>query len=220
MLIKYKKNYYLFAYIFVYAIEFLSLNIQNRTLELASKPFLIAIIFVMYIHLAKVKNYYYIVTLLLLSFVDFALIYRDDTNYLLLAIIALIITHFLYIKILYTKLIRISAFRFIRYLSPFLLCLLVIFWVSKNYLDSLSNLILVHLFLLFFVTNIIFMDYLQRPKKNSLLLLLGFFTLIFSNFFFGFNIFLDMGIYALIISNILYFVAQFIICQAMIDESN
>lgn len=218
MLINYNKNIYLIVYVFVLLIELYGIFIQKNILELISKPFLTITLLVMYIRKANTKSNKYIIILVLLAFIDFALIYRDNTIFLSLAMIFLILTHLIYIKILYKNNRAISFYRFSIYFIPFLICLSVIFLVIKDQIGSLLYLSLFHIFLLFIVTNIVFLNYLQKNKKSSLTLFWGFFILIFANFLFAFNIFLNMGVNILIISTLLYAVAQYMICIAMINN--
>lgn len=219
MLVDKGSYYFLFAYFFVVIVEAFAIFTQNKILEFISKPFLIVLLFTMYMRFAKIKNYYYIAILFLLGFVDFALIQRNTPFYLYTAIITLIITHILYIKIFYKRLVSFSKTKLALYFSPFLLCLGIVFSIAQGMLGAFFYLLFIHIFLLFFVTNIVFLEYLQKNKKHSLLLLLSFLTLVFANFLFAFNVFFNMSVYILIISTFFYTIAQYVICRVMIYKS-
>lgn len=216
----FKDSFYLFIYGFVLVLEMYAVATQNKSLEFIVKPFLTIVLMVMYLKLSNRKNYYYIAVLVLSLFVDMTLINRTDNTYLVLALSFLTLIYILHIKILRKDHKRMNVYRFIVAFIPYLFCLGLFFFLAKDYLGNFFLLALMHTFLLFFVVNIAFLNYLRSNRKGDLYLFLGLFTFILADTTFAFyRWFFVSQIFYLVIATFLFALAQGLICKAIIVKS-
>lgn len=215
------KNYfYLLVYSVVLAIEMYAVATQNKSLEFIVKPFLTVVLMVMYLKLSNCKNYYYIAILVLTFFVDMALINRDNDSYFMIAISFLTLIDILYIKILRKGYKKVNIYKFMVVFVPYLFCLGLFFFLSKEHLGDFLLLLLAHASLLLIVVNIAFLNYLRSNRKEDLYMFLGQFVFIIAYTTFAFYrwFFVSQIIY-LVIATFFYALAQVVICKSLIVKS-
>lgn len=207
---------FLFFYILILTVELYTVFIQDKSLEIIIKPFLMILLTVMYLSLTQKKNFWYIAVLLLSLIGDVLFIFRDDETYLTLAISILMIVHILYIRIIVAFLRRISVKKMFINLVPSLLIFALLLSIVTPFLGDFKVIIFLHVFFSLITMNISFINYLKKNSHENLYFFLSLFTLILADCFFALYRFVEpLSIYMLLVT-LLYATAQFVICRVMI----
>lgn len=189
---------------------------NNSVVELILKLLSLAFLIVLYISKTDKINYWYLTVLLLSMISDASLIF--DPHLLLLGSLLLVVNRVLYIIISRRALKETKLKTLLFYLTICLLVFLINYTLVKPYAGELHFIVA-----LFGSTSSImilfaFLNYLNKMNRKNKYFLFGLFLIVLADVLMAINKFVDYKLLYVISYTVIYYIARYLICDAMIVE--
>ncbi|WP_408030700.1 lysoplasmalogenase [Tenacibaculum xiamenense] len=201
-------------FLIVGIIDVYAVIIENRSLELVFKPFLMITLLIVYFSGVNKPNSWFIASYFFSFWGNVFLIY--EKSHLIYGLIAFLIVHIIYIKLIVGFLKKDSVSRVIVLSLPFSLLFLGVMYFLFNNLGNMVFPVMLYGVVIAVFGIMSLLNYLQERKEENLWLLFGSILFIFSNIFVGFDNFYDPYHSFNVLLIALFIVAQYCICRAMI----
>lgn len=209
-----KFNLFTILYIVFSSLSLFFIDRGLHMIELVFKLLSLISLSFLYLEESKAINIWYLLVILS-SIVSDALFVFDD-DFLMLSMNLLLLNRFFYIMIKKDVLKEISKTTLFKYSIPFFIFFLVIFPLFRNHLKSYFAPVLIIGLLSTVMTLLAFINYLRRITKKNKFFFLGLLLIVFSDVLIAYNKFIDYNFKVVLIYSITYYVARFLICNAMI----
>ncbi len=201
-------------FLIVGIIDIYAVVMQNRSLELIFKPFLMITLLIVYFSEVTKPDQLFIASYFFSFWGNVFLIY--EKSYLIYGLIAFLIVHLIYIKLILGFLKKDSVSRVIVLSLPFSLLFLGVMYFLFNNLDNMMFPVILYGVVVAIFGVVSLLTYLQNRITENLWLFIGSILFIFSNIFVGFDNFYEPNHSFNILLIALFIVAQYSICRAMI----
>ncbi|NNC70526.1 MAG: lysoplasmalogenase [Flavobacteriaceae bacterium] len=202
------------------ALDILMLILKELPLRFITKPLIVFSLAFLYLATVKKANKIYLVALFFTIFTDILLLFKGS-NYFLLGLVTLSMTHLSYIVIVKKDLGSCQLNKLLISAIPFMIAILSVIFIIHTNLGSLLVPVIVYGFIMIVLGSLSFCNYLKKRDKSSLFLVLGIFLFVSSAGIVAIERFvlphreLELGV--IIMST--YIISQFLIYSYMIQES-
>lgn len=214
----FKENLYLILFCIASLVSLFFIDRDNDVLELTFKLASIISLLLLYLKKTKKISVWYILILVFSCFYTFFLIY--DADFIAYGTFLMVVNRAIYV-IIALKLMSVINYKKITiYLLTFLIPVVVIFPQFKSHLEGLSSPILAIGLLSALMCALAFTNYLKKMNTQNKLFLFGLLLLVIADILITINRFIDYKFYFVIIYTSMYYLARYLICNAMINEKN
>lgn len=201
----------------VLACDVYAIATNNKPLEMIFKPLLMPILASWYLLSVKKPSFWFLSALFFSFWGDVLLLFEE--KYFVFGLASFLVAHLLYIKLTSTYLKKsISVADFIKATAPFLLFFSAIIYVIYNNLNEMLAPVLVYGLVIACFGATTLVNYTYDKTRENLLLLLGAIIFIVSDSIIALNVFYKLSMLNNILIIILYSIAQFLICTAVIKN--
>ena len=143
-----------------------------------------------------------------------------DNTFLIIGTLFLLVNRVLYIIISRRAFFNTDRKTLFLYFIPFFTVFVLVFPLLKSYLRQLSYTILLMGLLSTIMALFAFINYLNKMTNKNKFFLFGILLIIISDILTAYNKFLDYEFFYVVVYSILYYVARYLICRAMIIDKN
>ncbi len=213
-----KINFYSAGYFLACLLSLFFIDVNVSITEMIIK--IIALVFLSFLYLSSSKKINYIYLLVLMNSIasDTFLIFEDD--FLVLGTILLLVNRVLYVILARRALFETNIKALLTYLIPGLLLFTVIFILLKPYLYQISSSFLLIGIFSVIAISLSFFNYLNKMNRKNKFFLFGILLIVIADVLIAFNKFLEYQLVYVITYTLMYYVARYLICQSMIEETN
>lgn len=209
----YSAIYFIACFVSLFFIDkgFQFAEMTIKVLALLSLSFL-------YLTAAKKINYWYLLLLLSSIASDTFLIFED--SFLIFGVLLLLLNRFLYIIISRRALKETDIKTLLFYMVPSFGLFIIFYVLMKPFLEEIGS-----SFLLLGLTSATmilfsFLNYLNKMNTKNKYFLLGILLIVVADILIAYNKYLDYHLFYVIVYTMIYYVARYLICRAMILEKN
>ncbi len=211
--INFLKRVITFLFFVCLAGDIYAIATQNHTLESFFKPLLMPLLIGLYWVSSQKPNLWFIVALFFSFLGDVFLLSKE---YFLLGLSSFLITHLLYIYIIFKKLKNKSFLEFAKCILPFIIYFSGILYLISDSLSDLFLPVLVYGTVISAFGMMSLTNYQQEKSKNNLLLLVGAVLFIISDSFIAINEFYYPHIALQEAIIIFYAISQYLISKSFL----
>ncbi|TYP98777.1 YhhN-like protein [Tenacibaculum adriaticum] len=213
-----KLDFYTLLFILTSFLSLFFIDSGDVMIEMVIK--LLSLISLSFLYLSRSKkiNYWYLLVLLC-SIVSDAFLVFDDA-FLIIGTLFLLINRVLYIIIARRAFFETEHKTLLLYFLPFFAVFAIVFPQLKSYLGELSYTILIMGLLSTIMALFAFINYLNKMTIKNKFFFLGMLIITIADILIAFNKFIDYKLLYVIFYTILYYIARYLICKAMIVEKN
>ncbi len=190
----------------------------NYDTRILVKPFLMPLLALWYVLSCKKPSFYFVLALFFSFLGDVFLL--DAKNYFVLGLASFLLTHVLYVSIIYKNLKDKSISKMPKFLVPFAFFFsIIVFLIYPNLGEMLIPVLvygaIIALFGMMSLTN-----YVQNKSSLNLLLLFGAILFIVSDSFIALDKFYTRSVILQILVMTFYGISQYLITKVMISKTN
>lgn len=204
------------AYIVLSILVLFAIYDNNSSNEFIFKVFSLLTLTFLYLTNSNKINIWYLLVLIFSIISDSLLIFGSDFR--LEGTICLLLNRVFYIMIVKDVVYQYSIKRLLSYSVPFFLTFFVIFYMVYDVLGDLFYPSLIFGLISVLIGVLSFINYLDVNKPKNLYFFLGIFIIIISDILMTVATFLDETMSYVIIYHILYYIARYIIYRAMVVD--
>lgn len=202
------------AYIVLSVLVLFSIYYDNLTDEFIYKVFSLLSLSFLYLTNSHRINIWYVLILVFSIISDSLLIFGSDFR--LEGTVCLLLNRVFYIMIVKNVLYKYSIKRLLSYSIPFFLMFFIVFYMVYDLLGDLFYPSLIFGLISVLLGLLSFLNYLDTTKRQNFYFFLGIFIIIVSDILMTVATFLDESMSYILIYHILYFIARYIIYKAML----
>ncbi len=208
-----KENKYVVLYFLSSLLSLIFID-NDSILELVLKLLSLIFLSFRYLNKSRIINFWYLLILLFSITSDAFLIF--DTDLLFIGSMLLIANRFLYIIIARKAIFTTKPSTLIFYLVLCLLLFIVIYIILKPYLKEIIGIFMTMGISSCVMLLFAYLNYLNNMNRRNKYFLFGLFLIITADVLMIFNKFLDYNIFYVIVYTSIYYIARYLICEAMI----
>ncbi|SEB53745.1 Uncharacterized membrane protein YhhN [Tenacibaculum sp. MAR_2009_124] len=190
---------------------------SNKILEIIFKPLLMTTLVVVYLVGVKKPNFWFVSGLFFSFWGDVFLL--DKQNYFLFGLASFLMAHIIYIKITIGFLERHLTAKMISSAIPFVLLFVGVLYITYSNLGDLLIPVIVYGVTIAAFGAVTLLNYRQSKSTENLWLLLGSVLFVLSDSLIALNNFYNPSHLFSISIIVLYIIAQYFICRAMISKN-
>ncbi len=191
---------------------------NNKVLEIIFKPLLMTTLVVVYLIGVEKPNFWFVSGLFFSFWGDVFLL--DKESYFIFGLASFLMAHIIYIKITIGFLEKHLTTKIISSAVPFILLFIGIIYLTYNNLGNLLVPVIVYGITIATFGAVTLLNYRQEKRTEDLWLLLGAILFILSDSLIALNNFYSPKHLFNIAIIVLYIVAQYFICRAMIVKTS
>lgn len=207
---------YSVVYFITCIISLLFIDNNESIIEMILKILTIVLTSFLYLAYTTKINYWYLLLLMFCIVADALLIF--DQDFLKGGILLLMFTRVIYLIILRKTIFKIKLKVVLPYLIPVFFAFFIMSYLLYTFIENMLLSIFMICLLNLIVIGVSFYQYLYNMTKDNLYFMLGIFLITIADFIIAFNKFLDYQLYYVVLYTVMYYVARYLICIAMIKE--
>lgn len=207
---------YSVVYFITCIISLLFIDNNESIIEMILKILTIVLTSFLYLAYTTKINYWYLLLLMFCIVADALLIF--DQDFLKGGILLLMFTRVIYLIILRKTIFKIKLKVVLPYLIPGFFAFFIMSYLLYTFIENMLLSIFMICLLNLIVIGVSFYQYLYNMTKDNLYFMLGIFLITIADFIIAFNKFLDYQLYYVVLYTVMYYVARYLICIAMIKE--
>ncbi|CAM1366639.1 lysoplasmalogenase [Tenacibaculum xiamenense] len=206
-----------FLFLLVAITDVYAVITNNKVLEIIFKPLLMTTLVVVYLIGVEKPNFWFVSGLFFSFWGDVFLL--DKENYFVFGLASFLMAHVIYIKITISFLEKHLTFKIITSAIPFVLLFIGILYITYDNLGSLLIPVIVYGVTIATFGAVTLLNFRQEKSTENLWLLLGALLFIASDSLIALNNFYVAKHLFSILIIVLYIIAQYFICRAMIAKN-
>lgn len=207
---------YSVIYFITCIVSLLFIDNNESIIEMILKILTIVLTSFLYLAYTTKINYWYLLLLMFCIVADALLIF--DQDFLKGGILLLMFTRVIYLIILRKTILTIKLKVILPYVIPGCFAFFIMSYLLYSFVENMLLSIFMICLLNLIVIGVSFYQYLYNMTKDNLYFMLGIFLITIADFIIAFNKFLDYQLYYVVLYTVMYYVARYLICIAMIKE--
>ncbi|MDO6812517.1 lysoplasmalogenase family protein [Tenacibaculum soleae] len=207
---------YSVIYFITCIVSLLFIDNNESIIEMILKILTIVLTSFLYLAYTTKINYWYLLLLMFCIVADALLIF--DQDFLKGGILLLMFTRVIYLIILRKTILTIKLKVILPYIIPGCFAFFIMSYLLYSFVENMLLSIFMICLLNLIVIGVSFYQYLYNMTKDNLYFMLGIFLITIADFIIAFNKFLDYQLYYVVLYTVMYYVARYLICIAMIKE--
>ncbi|MDO6744119.1 lysoplasmalogenase family protein [Tenacibaculum soleae] len=207
---------YSVIYFITCIVSLLFIDNNESIIEMILKILTIVLTCFLYLAYTTKINYWYLLLLMFCIVADALLIF--DQDFLKGGILLLMFTRVIYLIILRKTILTIKLKVILPYVIPGCFAFFIMSYLLYSFVENMLLSIFMICLLNLIVIGVSFYQYLYNMTKDNLYFMLGIFLITIADFIIAFNKFLDYQLYYVVLYTVMYYVARYLICIAMIKE--
>lgn len=207
---------YNIVYFLICVLSLFFIDNNESVNEMILKILTIVLTAFMYLTFTSKINYWYLLLIMFCIAADALLIFEQD--FLKMGSLLVVFTRFTYLIILRKTILNVKLEIILSYTIPFVLGFILLSYIMNSFIENVLLSMYVICFLNLLVVSVSFYKYLNNMTKDNLYFMIGVFFIAVADFLIAFNKYLDYQLYYVIIYTIMYYIARYLICIAMIKE--
>ena len=189
----------------------------NDFLALVTKPFIVISLVMVYLTSVNKASFWYVAALFFSLWGDLFLLLKAE--FFMFGLVAILMSHILYIKITAGYLKEISFIKIITASIPFIIVFGGVIYLISEHLEGMLFPVIMYGLVICSFGTLTLLNYLEEKSTVNLWFSLGAIFFILSDSLLAINKFYEANEFYGISIMITYTVAQFLICKAMIGKS-
>ena len=207
---------YNIVYFLICVLSLFFIDNNESVNEMILKILTVVITAFMYLTYTSKINYWYLLLLMLCVAADALLIF--DQDFLKLGSLLVILTRFIYLILLRETILNAKLEVILSYLIPSTFGFIILSYILNSFIENVLLSMYIICFLNLIVISVSFYKYLNNMTKDNLYFMSGIFLIATADFLIAFNKYFDYQLYYVIIYTVMYYIARYLICVAMIKE--
>ena len=189
---------------------------DKSIIEMGLKILTLVVMSFMYLTYATKINYWYLLILMFCIATDALFIF--DQEFLNEGALLVVLTRFTYLIILRKTILSAKLEAILSYLIPSTFVFVILSYLFYPYVEDMLMSLFIICFLNLMIIGVSFYKYLNKMTRDNLYFMLGIILIGSSDFLIAFNKYLDYQLYYVITYTVMYYIARYLICIAMINE--